>query len=77
MIEDGPQAESEHELLRLERQVDALIELCGRLREENRSLRSRQEQLVAERADLLDKTDTVQGRVEAIMSRLRAIEPTP
>lgn len=77
MADDGTTTEAEPDLLRLERRIDDLIELCGRLREENRSLMSRQEQLIGERATLHDKTDTVQGRIEAIMSRLRAIEHVP
>ncbi len=77
MVDEGKQTGTEYDLLRLEGHIDELIVLCDRLREENRSLKSRQERLIAERAELLEKTDTVQGRIEGIMSRLRAIEHTP
>jgi cell division protein ZapB len=58
----------------LERQVDALINLCRRLREENSSLRARQEALVSERGDLIEKNEQARSRVEAMLSRLRAME---
>jgi cell division protein ZapB len=59
---------------RLERQVDSLIHLCRRLQEENVSLRARQETLVGERAELIEKTEQARSRVEAMLSRLRAME---
>lgn len=62
------------DLDRLEQQVDALIRLSQRLRDENASLRARQEILVAERSDLIEKTEQARSRVEAMLSRLRAME---
>lgn len=62
------------QLRRLEQRVDALLAQCARLREENQVLRSSQETLVAERASLLDKTETARARIEAMISRLRAME---
>lgn len=58
----------------LERRVDALIRLCRRLQDENDSLRARQETLVAERGELIEKTEQARSRVEAMLSRLRAME---
>jgi cell division protein ZapB len=58
----------------LERQVDDLIHLCRRLREENASLRARQEALMAERGELIEKNEQARSRVEAMLSRLRAME---
>ena len=58
----------------LERRVDALIHLCLRLQEENTSLRARQESLVAERGELIEKNEQARSRVEAMLSRLRAME---
>ena len=57
-----------------ERQVDGLIHLCRHLQEENASLRARQETLVAERGELIEKTEQARSRVEAMLSRLRAME---
>jgi cell division protein ZapB len=55
-------------------QLDRLLELCHRLSEENRSLRVSQEQLSAERANLLAKNEQARSRVEAMIARLRALE---
>ncbi|TVQ87655.1 MAG: TIGR02449 family protein [Chromatiaceae bacterium] len=58
----------------LEQQVEELIRLCDRLREENASLRASQEHLVAERADLIEKTELARSRVEAMVARLKSME---
>jgi cell division protein ZapB len=62
------------DLDQLERQVGDLIHLCQRLREENASLRVRQESLMAERGELIEKNEQARSRVEAMLSRLRAME---
>ena len=62
------------DLTQLEQQVDDLIRINERLREENRSLRTRQDILVAERGELIEKTEQARSRVEAMLSRLRAME---
>ena len=54
--------------------LDKLLELCQRLTEENRSLRVSQEQLSAERSNLLAKNEQARSRVEAMIARLRALE---
>lgn len=58
----------------LERQVDELIRRCQRLQDENNSLRVRQETLMAERGELIEKNEQARSRVEAMLSRLRAME---
>ncbi|MCF7983180.1 MAG: TIGR02449 family protein [Thiohalocapsa sp.] len=65
---------SAFDLENLERKVDELIRLCDRLREENASLRASQEHLVAERADLIEKTELARSKVEAMVSRLKSME---
>ncbi len=62
------------DLDKLEQQVDVLIRLNKRLRDENRSLLARQDILVAERGELIEKTEQARSRVEAMLSRLRAME---
>jgi len=62
------------DLERLETQVEELIEGCRHLREENHSLRLRQEALVAERAELIEKTEQARARVEAMLERLKTME---
>ena len=64
------------ELKRLEKRLDELVIICKKLQEENASLRSRQDMLTAERATLLQKNEQVRGRVEAMISRLKAMEQT-
>jgi cell division protein ZapB len=58
----------------LEHQVEQLIEACSHLKEENDSLRQRQESLVAEKAELIEKTEIARTRVEAMISRLKSME---
>jgi len=62
------------ELNEVSGRVDRLLELCQRLTEENRSLRQSQEQLSAERSNLLAKNEQARSRVEAMIARLRALE---
>lgn len=64
------------ELKRLEKRLDELVVICKQLQEENQSLRQRQDTLMAERATLLQKNEQVRGRVEAMISRLKAMEQT-
>jgi len=64
----------EHELKRLEKRVDALVRVCDQLQDENRSLKQRQDVLTSERANLLQKNEQVRARVEAMISRLKAME---
>ena len=71
---DETNAKFEHELKRLEKRVDALVQVCDKLQDENRSLKQRQDSLTAERANLLQKNEQVRARVEAMIGRLKAME---
>jgi len=64
----------EQELKRLEKRVDALVQVCDKLQDENRSLKHRQDTLTNERATLLQKNEQVRARVEAMIGRLKAME---
>ena len=64
------------ELKRLEKRLDELVAIFKKLQEENNSLRDRQDTLMAERATLLQKNEQVRGRVEAMITRLKAMEQT-
>jgi cell division protein ZapB len=66
----------ELELQRLQKRLDELVKVCGQLKEENRSLKQRQDILMSERANLLQKNDQVRGRVEAMINRLKGMEHT-
>ncbi|MGH8122450.1 MAG: TIGR02449 family protein [Rudaea sp.] len=54
--------------------LDRLLDIVRRLSEENRSLRTSQEQLNAERQSLLAKNEQARSRVEAMIVRLRSLE---
>ncbi len=62
------------ELQRLEKRLDELVVICKQLQEENQSLKTRQDTLIEDRATLLQKNEQVRGRVEAMISRLKAME---
>ena len=58
----------------LEEKVDRLIRICNRLEDENRALRDQQNNLIVERAALVEKSELARSRVEAMITRLRAME---
>jgi len=62
------------ELERLEKRLDELVIITSQLKDENRSLKERQDTLIADRATLLQKNEQVRARVEAIVGRLKAME---
>jgi cell division protein ZapB len=62
------------ELKRLERRLEELVAVCRQLKEENRSLRHRQDSLMVERAALMQKNEQVRTRVEAMIGRLKTME---
>ena len=64
----------DQELKRLEAHMDEIVRVCDQLKEENRSLKDRQDTLISERASLLQKNELVRGRVEAMIGRLKAME---
>lgn len=61
-------------LKHLERRVDELLARLNALNSENRSLRESQAALITERARLIEKTELARTRVEAMISRLKAME---
>ena len=58
----------------LEEKIDRLILICGKLEDENRALRDQQNNLIAERAALVEKSELARSRVEAMITRLRGME---
>jgi cell division protein ZapB len=73
-MSDAPEKSFAHELSRLERRLDELVIICRQLKDENRSLKERQDALTADRATLLQKNEQVRVRVEAMITRLKAME---
>lgn len=64
---------TESELNKLEQKVDALIEKCNQLQQENKTLKVKQEELVRDRAQLIEKTAIAKNRVDAMITRLKSM----
>ncbi len=62
------------ELAALEAKLDALIEQFNLVKNENKSLKVKQDALIKEKAKLLEKTTLAKVRVEAMITRLKAME---
>lgn len=62
------------ELKNLEDKLDQLIEQYTHVQNENSSLKTKQDSLVREKAKLLEKTTLARTRVEAMITRLKAME---
>ncbi|WP_346763766.1 TIGR02449 family protein [Wenzhouxiangella sp. XN24] len=73
-MDEGTAHAVDLELKRLERRLEELVAVCRQLKEENRSLRQRQDTLMVERASLMQKNEQVRTRVEAMIGRLKTME---
>lgn len=70
--------ELQAELYRLDEKLGALLRLCKSLRQANQELAEQNEQLTHERAQLVEKAAMARNRVEAMLTRLRALgQDTP
>ena len=74
MADQELQGVTEQDLRALELRVEELIRACSHLKDENRSLKAREEDLLSERADLIEKTELARDRVEAMIARLKSLE---
>ena len=61
-------------LKNFEDQLDQLVEKYIDVKNENTSLKIRQETLAQEKAQFLEKTSQARTRVEAMITRLKAME---
>lgn len=66
--------EPQMDIDQLEQRVGELIRACSTLKEENNTLRRKQGHLMTERAELIEKTELARTRVEAMITRLKAME---
>ena len=64
---------TDQQLKNLEIKVERLMGLCERLKSENTSLKAKQNDLVRDRARLLEKTALARSRVEAMITRLKTM----
>ncbi len=58
----------------LSKKIEGLIEFCGQLDSENRKLKAEAIGWQQEREQLIEKTETARNRVEAMITKLKAIE---
>ena len=58
----------------LEMKIEKLVDLCGYLANENKTLRDQQVGLISERMTLLEKNTLARTRIEAMIERLKAME---
>jgi cell division protein ZapB len=73
-MDSDNKAYTESDLLKLENQIDALIDTVNQLKQENSNLRHQQDSLMSERSQLIEKTELARSRVEAMITRLRSLE---
>ena len=64
----------DEDLKSLEKRVDDLILMCKHLKDENNTLKSNREVQLEANNRLLEKNRLAQTRLEAIVSRLKAME---
>lgn len=62
------------EISQLEGRVDQLLERFHQLQQENRSLKVKQDELIADRARLLEKNKLATEKIESIVTRLKTME---
>lgn len=61
----------------LSERVERLVQLCGQLAQENRLLHEHTSALQAERDALREKNEQSRARIDAMVVRLRDLEPAP
>lgn len=59
---------------KLEEQVGELLELCKRLGDDNKDLRSQLQHLNSERSTLIEQKEKIRVQVESMITRLRSME---
>lgn len=65
---------TEHYFDALEKKIDRLIQRIEELEMENRHLREQDSRLREERAQLIQLSNQTQGKVEAMIQRLKSLE---
>jgi len=76
MAENSKNSSLDVEFKRLEKRLEELVATVHRLKDENRALRTRQDSLAAEKTAVMNRSEQVRARVEAMIGRLKAMERT-
>lgn len=74
MTANDKQGIEEQDLKSLEIRVEELIRACTHLKDENKTLRAREQLLSNERDRLAEKNDKAKHRVEDMLQRLKRLE---
>jgi cell division protein ZapB len=62
------------DLQQLEQQIDDLLKVSRRTREENMLLKSQQSAWVTERAKLVERTELARSRIDKMVERLKELD---
>ena len=62
------------DLQQLEKQIDDLLKVSRRTREENMLLKSQQSAWVTERAKLVERTELARSRIDKMVERLKEFD---
>ena len=76
MTDTKSNASLDIEFKRLEKRLEELVATVHRLKDENRALRARHDALAAEKTTVMNRSEQVRTRVEAMIGRLKAMERT-
>lgn len=71
---NSPAKNAAEQLSDIQSKIGELMDVLEKLKDENRSLRQQQSQLMSERAGLIEKNDMARSRVEAMINRLKSLE---
>jgi len=74
MIQKEPSTSVDVDLKALEVRVEELITACQYLKDENKTLKVKQDHLVNEKAELVEKTELAKTRIESMITRLKSLE---
>ena len=74
MSTNDRQGIQEQDLRALESRVEELIRACTHLKDENKTLRAREQELMTEHDRLAAKNDQARLRVEDMIARLKRLE---
>ena len=74
MSDNDKQGIQEQDLRALELRVEELIRACTHLKDENKTLRAREQELMSEHDRLAAKNDQARHRVEDMIARLKRLE---
>jgi cell division protein ZapB len=74
MSNNDKQGIQEQDLRALELRVEELIRACTHLKDENKTLRAREQELVTELDQVAAKNDQAKQRVEDMIARLKRLE---